>query len=77
MTPPPPPRPLHTPPTSIAGAHHSDIGNNFNPLPIPQDTPEVIAARELEIAYLNQWVREFHAERAAAKAFLARDERAA
>ena len=58
------------------GAHHSDIGNNFNPVPDADDTPALMAARELEIAYLRQWIAEFHAERAASTAFLARNERA-
>ena len=58
------------------GAHHSDLGNNYNPVPDADDTPELIAAREFEIATLKGWVAAFHAERAAAKAYLARDERA-
>lgn len=56
------------------GAHHSDLGNNWNPQPAADDTKELIAARELEIDILNRWVRDFHEERAAAKAFLDRNE---
>ena len=58
------------------GAHHSDIGNNYNPIPDKDDTPALIAARALETSILKTWIAEFHAERAAAKAFLAREERA-
>ncbi len=53
------------------GAHHSDIGNNWNPVPTSDDEPALIAAREFEMATLRTWVAEFRAERAAAKAFLA------
>ena len=49
---------------------------SYNPVPDADDTPELIAARAFEIATLKSWVAAFHAERAAAKAFLARDERA-
>ena len=52
----------------VGGAHHSDIGNNFNPIPTPDDEPALIAARAFETATLTSWVRDFHAERAAAKA---------
>lgn len=54
----------------------SDIGNNYNPVPDKDDTPALIAARALETSYLKTWIADFHAERAAAKAFLAREERA-
>ena len=50
------------------GAHHSDIGNNFNPVPTSDDTPALVAAREKELAFLNEWVAAFHGERRAAKA---------
>jgi hypothetical protein len=53
------------------GAHHSDLGNNYNPVPTKDDTPALVAARQLEISILNEWVAAFHAERSAAKAFLA------
>ena len=39
-------------------------------IPTSEDTPALVAARELEISILRQWVVEFHAERAAAKARL-------
>ena len=58
------------------GAHHSDIGNNYNPIPDKDDSAPLIAARLLETNYLKSWIATFHEERAAAKAFLARDERA-
>ena len=64
------------PPPFLTRRHHSDIGNNYNPVPDKDDSPYLIAARELELAYLRQWVADFHAERASAKAFLARNERA-
>ena len=47
-----------------------------NPVPGDFDSPALIAAREVEIDYLKRWVQDFHAERAAAKAFIAREERA-
>lgn len=53
------------------GAHHSDIGNNWNPEPTPDDEPALVAARAEETAILNRWIAEFHAERRAAKARLA------
>jgi lysosomal Pro-X carboxypeptidase len=53
------------------GAHHSDLGNNYNPVPTADDTPALRAARELEISILNEWVAAFHAERRAAQQFLA------
>jgi hypothetical protein len=49
------------------GAHHSDIGNNYNPIPASDDTPALIEARNIETEILNVWVKEFHAERKAAK----------
>ena len=49
------------------GAHHSDIGNNYNPIPSSDDTPALIAARDQETSILIQWVKEFHEERKAAK----------
>ena len=58
------------------GAHHSDIGNNFNPVPGDFDTPALVAARAFETSTLKSWIAAFHEERAAAKAFLARGERA-
>lgn len=58
------------------GAHHSDIGNNYNPIPDKDDSAPLIAARLLEISYLQTWIAAFHEERDAAKAFIARDERA-
>ena len=58
------------------GAHHSDIGNNYNPIPDKDDSAPLIAARLLEINYLQTWIAAFHEERAAAKAFIAREERA-
>ena len=66
---------------NYSGARSSDLrcptaGNNYNPIPDKDDSPELIAARALEIGYLKAWVADFHAERAAAKAFLAREERA-
>jgi hypothetical protein len=43
----------------------------MNPVPDPaSDTPALVAARQLEIDTLNAWVRDFHAERRAAKAFM-------
>lgn len=53
------------------GAHHSDLGGPMNPVPTANDSPAVVAAREFEIATLNKWVAEFHAERAESKARLA------
>ena len=52
------------------GAHHSDIGNNWNPIPTEDDEPALINARAFEIETLNQWIQEFHKERNAAKAFI-------
>lgn len=55
----------------MGAPQHSDLGNNFNPIPTADDEPALIAARELEVSILQQWVVEFAAERAAAKAFIA------
>lgn len=50
------------------GAHHSDLGGPFNPVPdLKTDTPSLVAARAFEIATLTQWVADFHKERLAAK----------
>jgi lysosomal Pro-X carboxypeptidase len=49
------------------GAHHSDIGNNYNPIPASDDTPALIEARNIETEILMGWVKDFHAERKAAK----------
>ena len=50
------------------GAHHSDLGGPYNPLPDSlTDTPSLIAAREFEILTLKRWVQAFHEERRAAK----------
>jgi len=60
------------------GAHHSDLGGPMNPVPNPaSDTPSLVAARQFEVDTLNEWVAAFHAERRAAKAFVARREVAA
>lgn len=53
------------------GAHHSDIGNNWNPIPTPDDEPALREARELEMATLTKWVADFHVEREASKKFIA------
>ena len=53
------------------GAHHSDLGGPMNPVPAATDTPSLVAARQFEIDTLNAWVREFAAERRAAKATIA------
>jgi hypothetical protein len=46
------------------GAHHSDLGGPYNPVPDPEtDTPSLVAARALEIEILNGWVREAAEER--------------
>ena len=45
------------------GAHHSDIGNNYNPIPTSDDTVFLIAAREKEIQILHEWVAKFSEER--------------
>ena len=59
----PPPPPL---------LRHAD-----NPVPDKDDSAPLIAARQLETSYLKSWIAAFHEERAAAKAFLAREARAA
>ena len=50
--------------------------NNYNPVPGSFDSPDLIAARLLEINYLKTWIAAFNEEREAAKAFIAREERA-
>ncbi len=49
------------------GAHHSDLGGPYNPVPSSLDTPSLVAARQFEIDTLNAWVKEANEERAAAK----------
>ena len=46
-------------------------------MPDKDDSAPLIAARQLETSYLKSWIAAFHEERAAAKAFLAREARAA
>ena len=52
------------------GAHHSDIGNNYNPIPTTDDTPALVRAREEEIVILRGWIAQFNKEREQAKRFL-------
>jgi hypothetical protein len=52
------------------GAHHSDIGNNYNPIPTTDDTPALVRAREEEILILRGWIAQFNKEREQAKRFL-------
>ena len=46
--------------------------HSYNPIPTGDDTPALVRARLEELAYLNEWVRAFHEERKAAKAFLSK-----
>jgi hypothetical protein len=52
------------------GAHHSDLGGPYNPVPSSEDTPSLVAARQFEIDTVNTWIKEIQAERVAAKARL-------
>lgn len=46
--------------------------HSYNPIPTGDDTPALVRARLEELAYLNEWVRAFHEERKAAKAYLSK-----
>jgi len=65
-----PPLPLlpHAPLTHARPSHARTLAAAG---PTADDTPELLAARELETAILRQWIAEFAEERAAAKARLA------
>ena len=52
------------------GAHHSDLGNNWNPQPTADDEPTLINARQFHVDTLNEWVKSFHEERRKTKATL-------
>ena len=49
------------------GAHHSDLGGPYNPVPTASDTASLNKTRAFEIATLQKWIEATHDERAAAK----------
>ena len=52
----------------VGGAHHSDLGGPQNPVPSPNDSASLIAARQFEIDTLNTWLHEWKEERKATQA---------
>jgi lysosomal Pro-X carboxypeptidase len=53
------------------GAHHSDLGGAYNPVPTETDVASLVNARQFEIDTINSWLQEAVAERKAAKAWAA------